>query len=103
MTSFVTLAKTDLNVKNFLYLEVQKIFGIGSFFAFFCCKILGLTIKIRLYELETEEIESLDFFLHNFFILGIDLQKKNFLIRKRHLDLKTFKGLTYRLKQQHSQ
>lgn len=64
----ITLAKTDLNSDNFLYYELQKIYGIGPFFSLFCCKLLGVNIRIKLFELDSDELELLDFFLYNYFI-----------------------------------
>lgn len=58
------------------YIQIQKIFGIGSFRAKILCKILGISLTCKLDNLTPIQIRYLKRFLDKKFVLGSELKKR---------------------------
>ena len=90
----VYLLENDLKKDKLLYIALQNIYGIGKKQAIYFCKKLGLSTNLKVHELSTLQKNKLERFIENSDLkINSDLKKFNVSINKKHLIIKSYKGL----------
>ena len=90
----VYLLENDLKKDKPLYIALQNIYGIGKKQAIYFCKKLGLSTNLKVHELSTLQKNKLERFIENSDLkINSDLKKFNVSINKKHLIIKSYKGL----------
>jgi small subunit ribosomal protein S13 len=78
------------------YLQVQRVFGIGSTRAAFLCRILGISQAVKVNKLAPGQIRFIRKFLETHYLLGRDLKKNIHENIERLSSIGAYRGTRHR-------
>ena len=91
------ILNTPLNLDKKFYLEIQKIYGIGSKNALFICNKFGISKNILVRDLKNNLVLKLENYItmDRSFLLQTDLSKFEYESIKNLQDIKSYRGFRH--------
>jgi small subunit ribosomal protein S13 len=92
----VQLLGIFLKSEKKFYLEIQRIYGIGSLRSKIVCKKFGIALSTPVKRISSLKFRNVEKFLEKNYLLGIDLQKKKKKNIERLSSNQSYKGTRHR-------
>ena len=92
----IYLLDKDLKIKNNLYIELKKIYGINTYQSTYFCKKLGFTKNIKLNELsEIKKLKLVETIENSNIKINTNLKKLQSFLHQKLIKIKSYRGIRY--------